>query len=77
MWGRVESLAKDNNPNYRVLHNNNLSPPPSALATSPSGNDEDPDISYEKLEAEAREVSLTRVWAPLQTLMLQALLRIS
>uniref|UniRef100_A0A1B6F4U8 Serine/threonine protein phosphatase 2A regulatory subunit n=2 Tax=Cuerna arida TaxID=1464854 RepID=A0A1B6F4U8_9HEMI len=55
MWGRVENLAQ-RNPGYQSapsLHNNNLS------ITSPPG-DDDPDISYEKLEAEAREVRKAR-----------------
>ncbi|KAG8272946.1 Serine/threonine-protein phosphatase 2A 56 kDa regulatory subunit delta isoform [Homalodisca vitripennis] len=52
MWGRVENLAQ-RNPGYQSapsLHNNNLS------ITSPPG-DDDPDITYEKLEAEARELT--------------------
>lgn len=57
MWGRVEHLAM-RNPGYQRgnlnMYNNSFD----NCATSPTGVDDYPDISYEKLEAEAREVSV-------------------
>ncbi|CAH0385463.1 unnamed protein product [Bemisia tabaci] len=47
-WNRVESLAKKNDPNYRPLSN-------TSAPTSPPGENEDMDISYEKIEAEVKD----------------------
>jgi len=51
MWGRVEHLAQ-RNPGYQTDYHNSID----SFASSPLGLDDDPDITYEKLEAEAREV---------------------
>lgn len=58
MWGRVEHLAM-RNPGYQWTPNSHSL---DSVLTSPPGGDDDPDITYEKLEAEAREVSLLVDW---------------
>lgn len=58
MWGRVEHLAM-RNPGYQRGTLNAYRNSFDSCVTSPTGNDDDPDFSYEKLEAEAREVQVT------------------
>ncbi|XP_075222490.1 serine/threonine-protein phosphatase 2A 56 kDa regulatory subunit gamma isoform-like isoform X2 [Lycorma delicatula] len=61
LWGRVENLAM-RNPSYEstLSRTSSMSIPLSSNVTSPTGDMEDPDITYEKLEAEAREVRKVR-----------------
>lgn len=58
MWGKVESLAM-RNPSYQKLPSSGSNNSSVDLA-SPNNDGEDVDISYEKLEAEAREVRKVR-----------------
>lgn len=59
LWGRVENLAM-RNPSYEVTlsRTSSMSIILSSNVASPTGDNEDPDITYEKLEAEAREVRI-------------------
>lgn len=56
MWGKVETLAM-RNPSYQKLPSFGSNNSSVDLA-SPNNEGDDVDISYEKLEAEAREVCL-------------------
>ena len=65
MWYRIEEVAK-RNPNYALIYNNYDSSTNNSCDDNMGYGDQDPDVdmSYEKVEAESREVRLLNFYYP-------------